>query len=114
MAKSAHNGYLEVYLDGGYFGIFFLAIMLLVIGLRLNRYLRFGSNYALMRFAVFAAISLATLLNLIGEESSPLGFIFLLTAIEPFHSESNGELNEMEEFDQSLQEESVPLRASFT
>ena len=114
VAKSAHNGYLEVYIDGGYVGLFFLAVMLIAIGHRLNRFLKYGSNYALLRFAVFTTTLIASVSESHWGRMSSLGFVFLLTAIEPFQSESDEGLNEMEEFDQSLQEESVPLRASFT
>jgi len=78
---SAHNGYLETYLDGGYAAVFFLAIMLLVTGVRINRDLAGGGNYALIRFAVFIAILLGDISESHWGRMSPLGFIFLLSAI---------------------------------
>jgi exopolysaccharide production protein ExoQ len=81
VGASAHNGYLEVYLDGGYFGLFFLGIFLAVTGFRLNRYLAVGTNYALIRFAVFAAMLIEDVSESNWGRMTPLGFIFLLTAI---------------------------------
>src|SRR5581483_9084912 len=51
--RSAHNGYLEMYIDGGWVGIFFLAVMMVAIGLRINRQLAASGDYAVVRFAVF-------------------------------------------------------------
>ena len=42
IAHSAHNGYLEEYLAGGWVGIFFLIVMLLGSGLRINKALKMG------------------------------------------------------------------------
>ena len=54
VGASAHNGYLEMYLDGGYVAVFFLCLMLLMVGLKINRQLKQGGTYALIRFAVAA------------------------------------------------------------
>ena len=82
VAFSAHNGYLEIYIDGGYIELFFLALMLLVVGWRINRQLTTSGNYSLVRFATL-------LVTIVGDFSeshftrmSPLWFLFLLTALE--------------------------------
>jgi O-antigen ligase len=81
VAKSAHNGYLEEYLAGGWVGIFFLTVMLLCTGLRINKGLGQGGDYGAVRLAIFSVF-------LIGNYSesniacmSPIGFLFLLAAI---------------------------------
>jgi Lipid A core - O-antigen ligase and related enzymes len=82
VGASAHNGYLEMYLDGGYLAVFFLALMLLMVSLKINRQLKHAGTYALIGFAV-------VLVTIIGDFSeshfgrmSPLGFLFLLVAFE--------------------------------
>ena len=82
VAFSAHNGYLETYIDGGWIGIFFLALMLLTVGLRINRRLAGGSYYALVRFAIFMAILIGAFSESHFGRMSPLGFLFLLAALE--------------------------------
>jgi exopolysaccharide production protein ExoQ len=82
VGASAHNGYLEMYLDGGYLAVFFLALMLLMVSLKINRQLKYAGTYALIGFVVL-------LVTIIGDFSeshfgrmSPLGFLFLLVAFE--------------------------------
>jgi O-antigen ligase len=82
VAFSAHNGYLETYIDGGWCGVFLLGVMLLIVGLRINRHLAFGGNYALVRFAVFVAILVGAFSESHFGRMSPLGFLFLLSALE--------------------------------
>jgi O-antigen ligase len=81
VAGSAHNGYLEEYLGGGWVGIFFLIVMLLATGLRINKALGQDGDYGAVRLAVFSVF-------LIGNYSeshiacmSTIGFLFLLAAI---------------------------------
>ncbi len=82
VAYSAHNGYLETYLDGGYLGVTFLAIMLIAVAGKINRQLSVAGNYAVVRFAVL----LVTILGDFSESHfirmSPLWFIFLLSALD--------------------------------
>jgi O-antigen ligase len=58
LIPNAHNGYLDMYLDGGFVGIFFLFLMLLTSGLRIARYLKSGGTlsqldrYQRIRFAL--------------------------------------------------------------
>lgn len=81
VAYSAHNGYLEIYLAGGYVGIFFLSIMLLGVGLQINRSLSWGGDYSVFRFAVYAVALIANFTESNFAEMTPLGFLFLLAAI---------------------------------
>lgn len=82
VSHSAHNGYLETYLDGGWVGIFFLTVMLLAVGLRMNRQLLTGEIYALVRFAVYVATLIGNFSESHFGRMSPLGFMFLLVALE--------------------------------
>ena len=45
VAFSAHNGYIEIFLAGGFVGIFALVIMLLGTGYRINRSLSWGGDF---------------------------------------------------------------------
>lgn len=81
IAFSAHNGYVEQYLAGGWLGIFFLAVMLLATLVRVNRELTVGGDYGAVRFA----ICIITLVANFSESNfacmTPVGFIFLIAAI---------------------------------
>ncbi len=79
--RSAHNGYLEVYIDGGAIGIFFLIIMLLAVGWNINRQLAKADDYVLIRFAVFTTMLIGNFSESHFGRMTPVGFIFLLTAI---------------------------------
>lgn len=81
--RSAHNGYLENYIDGGLVSIFFLGLLLVVTIVRINRQLAIGDNYAVMRFAVFVVMLIANLSESHFGKMSPLGFLFLMVAVEP-------------------------------
>jgi exopolysaccharide production protein ExoQ len=82
VAFSAHNGYLEAYIDGGLIGVALLGLMLLVHGVRTNQQLRAPGNLAVVRFAVL----IVTLIGNFSESHflrmSPLWFLFLVTAVE--------------------------------
>lgn len=80
---AAHNGYLEMYLDGGWVCIFFLALMLLVTGRRTNKGLQIGTNYDLLRFGVFVVTLVVNFSESMFARMSPIGFFFLLIAMEP-------------------------------
>lgn len=81
VAYSAHNGYLEIYLAGGALGVAFLAVLLLVTGVRINHALAGSHTYALVRFAVFVAVLLANFSESYFACMTPVGFLFLLAAI---------------------------------
>jgi exopolysaccharide production protein ExoQ len=78
---SAHNGYLEAYIDGGYFALFFLGILLLVTGTRIYSHLRKSDNYSLIRFAFFTAMVIGCVSESHFGRMSPLSFVFLLAVI---------------------------------
>jgi exopolysaccharide production protein ExoQ len=82
VAFSAHNGYLETYLDGGMVGLFFLGLMLLTLAFKLNRQLSSGSNYAVVRFTVLLITIIANFSESNFGRMTLLGFLFLLAAID--------------------------------
>ena len=81
IAYSAHNGYLEEYLAGGWVGIFFLIVMLLGAALRINSGLKRDGNYGALRLAVFFAFLVGNFSESNIACMTPIGFLFLLTAI---------------------------------
>jgi O-antigen ligase len=82
VAGSAHNGYLEIYLAGGAIGVAFLVLMLLQTGRRLNQALRAdGSDFAVVRFAIFVAMLIANFAESNFACMTPLGVLFLIAAI---------------------------------
>jgi O-antigen ligase len=80
--RSAHNGYLEVYIEGGYIAVTLLAILLGVTALRINEEMRSGANYALFRYAALVV----TIVHNFSESGfaimAPIGFLFILAAID--------------------------------
>jgi exopolysaccharide production protein ExoQ len=82
VGASAHNGYLEMYIDGGMIGVFFLVVMLLAIAIKTNHHLKTGGNYAVVRFAFLAVMLIANYTESHFGRMSPLGFVFLVTALE--------------------------------
>jgi O-antigen ligase len=79
--SSAHNGYLEEYLGGGWVGIFFLTVMLLVAGLRINKALGQDGDYGAVRLAIFFAFLIGNFSESNIASMTPIGFLFLLAAI---------------------------------
>jgi exopolysaccharide production protein ExoQ len=82
IAFSAHNGYLETYIDGGMIAVSLLVLMLLVVGLRLNKTLAGGDNYALFCFSILLVTIVANFSESHFGRMSPLGFLFLLVAVD--------------------------------
>jgi exopolysaccharide production protein ExoQ len=80
--RPAHNGYLEVYLDGGSIGVLLLAILLGVTALRINKEMRWGGTYALVRYAALVVAVIANFSESYFARMAPVGFLFLLAAIE--------------------------------
>jgi len=78
---TAHNGYLEIFLDGGYLGILFLIVMLVNVGI--NQARSFVRAYP--AGAVGLAFFCMTLLNNVSESifarRGPLWSAFLMTAV---------------------------------
>jgi exopolysaccharide production protein ExoQ len=85
---SAHNGYLEIYLAGGFVGIGVLAITLLAVGFKINEALKRGGNYAVVRFAFFVVMLISNLTESHFACMTPVGFLFLLAAIGHAHPPS--------------------------
>lgn len=80
IAHSAHNGYLEEYLAGGWVGIFFLIVMLLATGLRINKALGWDGDYGAVRLAVFSGFLIINFSESNIACMTPIGFLFLLAA----------------------------------
>ncbi len=81
VAFSAHNGYLEVYLAGGWVGVGALCVMILGVIARINRALKDGSDYSAVRFAVLVMALIANFAESNFACMTPLGFLFILAAI---------------------------------
>jgi exopolysaccharide production protein ExoQ len=79
---SAHNGYLEIYLDGGALGLFFLAIMLLAVGIRVCREFLTGSEHGRLAFAFYVIMLLYNVSESMYARRSPLWFAFLLFCLK--------------------------------
>lgn len=88
VAFSAHNGYLETYIDGGMIGVFFLVVMLIGVLIKINSHLKAEGSYSLIRFAVFIATIIGNFSESHFTRMTPLWFLFLLVAIEPLRTES--------------------------
>jgi len=79
--KTAHNGYLEIFLDGGYLGIFFLVIMLLNAGI--NHARSFVRKYpaGVFSMATFCMLLLTNISESVFARRGPLWSAFLMTTI---------------------------------
>ena len=92
VGKSAHNGYLEEYLVGGWVGIFFLVIMLLATALRINNALKWDGDYGAFRLAVLFAFLIGNFSESNIACMTPIGFLFLLAAIGHVWPDDNTEM----------------------
>jgi exopolysaccharide production protein ExoQ len=79
--KTAHNGYLEIFLDGGYLGILFLVIMLINAGR--NHVRSFVHDYpgGVLAMAIFCMLLLTNISESVFARRGPLWSAFLLTTI---------------------------------
>ena len=109
---SAHNGYLETYIDGGFVGLFFLGVMLMALAIRTNRQLGERGNYSLLRLAAFLAILIGDFSESHFGRMSPLFFLFLVTSLEiPWRHESEADAERLESIAGPAQvETSEPVR----
>jgi len=80
--KSAHNGYLETYLDGGILGVVCLAVMLIGVGVRVIREFLRDTEYGRLAFAFYVAMLLYNIAESMYARRSPLWFAFLLFGLE--------------------------------
>ena len=79
--KTAHNGYLEIFLDGGYLGILFLLIMLINAGIHHAR--SFVRDYpaGVFALATFCLLLLTNISESVFARRGPLWSAFLMTTI---------------------------------
>lgn len=86
---SAHNGYLDIYIDGGLVGISLLVGMLYVRGRRLTRNLTHNLfqqvRFALLIVAIFYNLSESTFWRL-----QPMGYVAFLVLIDPPERRTRG------------------------
>jgi exopolysaccharide production protein ExoQ len=94
VSGSAHNGYLEVYLAGGYLGTGALTIMLLGVALRTNRELRSQDNYPIVCFAVLVLTVIASYTESNFGSMTAVGFLFLLSSLRLEASQASPILTE--------------------
>jgi len=80
--KSAHNGYLETYLDGGILGLVTLTILLLSVGWRSGREFLRGTEYGRLSFAFFVVMLLHNISEASFARRGPLWFAFLVFCID--------------------------------
>jgi exopolysaccharide production protein ExoQ len=83
--KTAHNGYLEIYLDGGWLGIGFLVLMLLALGARASHAILTGTHYGRLQFAFFVVMLVYNMSESMYARRSPLWFCFLLFSLKASH-----------------------------
>ncbi len=82
VAYSAHNGYLETYIDGGMLGVSLLLVMLAAVAWKINRFLAYGTEYGIIRFAFFVITIIYNLTESVFGRLSPNWFVFLLIATD--------------------------------
>jgi O-antigen ligase len=80
--KTAHNGYLETYLDGGTLGICFLIIMLAGVGIRAIRVFLTDSEYGRLALAFYVAMLVYNYSEATFARRCPIWFAFLLFSLE--------------------------------
>ena len=80
--SSAHNGYLEIYLDGGWLGVLFLVALLLQLGGRVIRQFTAQTEYGRLQLAMFAVMLLYNLSESMYGRRSPIWFAFLLLTFQ--------------------------------
>jgi exopolysaccharide production protein ExoQ len=95
IAHSAHNGYLEEYLAGGLVGIFFLTVMLLCTGWRINKAVGRDGDYGAVRLAIFSVFLIENYSESNIACMTPIGFLFLLAAIG--HAQTGSQVSSVSE-----------------
>jgi len=79
--KTIHNGYLEIYLDGGFLGLAVLFFMLFCLGTRAGKTYLGGSEYGRLFLAIFVVTLFFNLSESVFARRGPLWFSFLLLCI---------------------------------
>jgi O-antigen ligase len=80
--KTAHNGYLDVFLDGGVIGEAFLFLMIIGVGINVVKDFTTGTPYARLRFAYFVSMVLYNLSESTWARRGPMWFAFLLFCVD--------------------------------
>jgi O-antigen ligase len=84
---TAHSGYIETYLDGGYVGVFVLVAALAAIGWKLSREFLSGTDFGRVRFMSFVMIIVLNCTETTYFRLSPLWLTFLIMALDvPGHA----------------------------
>lgn len=81
VSASAHNGYIEIFLAGGYLGLAMLGTMIFATAVRINRSLGQGGEFAVFRFAVLVVAMIANFSESNFACMTPIGLLFSLAAI---------------------------------
>lgn len=82
---NAHNGYVDIYLDGGLIGLTLLFLLLLTSGMRIIRYMRTGdrlNRYERVRFAFVIAAIIYNLSESTFVRMGPIWFTTLLMMVD--------------------------------
>jgi O-antigen ligase len=80
--RTAHNGYLDIFLDGGWVGVAFLTFMLLALGKRAIMGYLTGAPWGDLRFAFFLVMLVYNVSESMFARRTPLWFAFLLFSVE--------------------------------
>ena len=78
VAFSAHNGYLEIYLAGGFIGVALLGLLIISTGRRLHRALARPTPWAVAGVAIFAATLVANFSESHFACMTPVGLLYLV------------------------------------
>jgi len=79
---TAHSGYIETYLDGGYIGVFVLVAALAAVGWKLSREFLSGTDFGRVRFMSFVMIVAMNCTETTYFRLSPLWLTFLIMALD--------------------------------
>jgi O-antigen ligase len=79
--NSAHNGYLETYLSGGWIGVCLLIALIVSIGRKMKNELLTGNNYSFLLFSFFITTVYYNLTEAMFGGLSLIWFTFLLAAL---------------------------------
>ncbi|WP_414661879.1 O-antigen ligase family protein [Horticoccus sp. 23ND18S-11] len=81
VAHSAHNGYIEVYLAGGFIGVFFLVVMLLGTIRSINAALAAQTAFSVVQFSILVMALMANFAESNFACMTPIGLLFVIAAI---------------------------------
>ena len=109
--KTLHNGYLDIYADGGAMGMTVLFIMLLALGVRASRRLLHGGLLGRLQFAFFVITLLYNFSESTYARRCPLWFTFLLLSIGPDPERCVESREAQETYEAAEEEEYVPVVA---